>query len=458
MNAIEQIKKKEDQIRTPNFEMIKPLLSVKRIYTNSRDVANVNGIQLKMWDVIVAALVTRLNLFFVGEAGPGKTQISNDIMNSIFNGNALDLRGSLDINLNGLFTRMDLDKLSKMKGKTDDVTELTEKVNFNLALIDELNRCPPVLQNQFFNITDGYIEFKGKKVYLGKPGASNYFIGIATGNLGNGEFMGTFSIDNALRDRLHLTIDFDYYYPLPMDTLNVSMNTTDPRVKISEKNDLIKEVVSAYEQTKVYPAGMPEFRINSSNYFDAWLTGQFLDHGIDYIDSVNIDSNNKSFAYMMSKRMIKNVYPDILVQKGANAAGNMISFVKPFTIRGVNKTMSLAIGLAAVASARTGAEFKLDYNTVLEAYRLVLPYSGALTTALIELEGNYGNPNIAADNVVKEVAKEVNKGIEASLIAIKYAAQGELKEKHENDIPPSWEFAKQIARDINNKAIAASTK
>ncbi len=417
-----------------DFKSIEPLLSAETVYTNSTQVASVNNVTLTMWDVTIAALITRLNLFYVGEAGPGKTQLANDVMNAVFNGAALDLRGSLDLNLNGLLTRMDLDKLSRMAGKTDDVLELTEMVKFNLALIDELNRCPPVIQNQFFNITDGYIEFKGRKVYLGNEGSSNYFVGIGTGNMGNGEYTGTFSIDNALRDRLHLTLDFDYYYPSAEDTLAVSLLSTDPRVKIAKKADLFGKLLEAYKQIKA---------INPMEYLDAYLAGQFLDHGLDFVD---IKGDKPK-----SKRLLKNIYPDVLVQAGSNAAGSSIGFIRPFTLRGVNKTMSLAIGLAAVACAKSKGDFTLNYNTVLEAYRLILPYSGALTARLLDL--HCSNPSLAADNVIGEVRTEMEKGIGTAGFALGKAADGSLTKDDLKGLENNWSFAKSIISSQNTRAI-----
>lgn len=440
-----------------DFKSIEPLLSAETIYTNSTQVANVNNVPLTMWDVTIAALITRLNLFYVGEAGPGKTQLANDVMNVIFNGQALDLRGSLDLNLNGLLTRMRLDKLAHMTGTSEDAMELTEKVRFNLAIIDELNRCPPVIQNQFFNITDGYLEFKGKKVYLGADGQSSYFVGIGTGNMGNGEYTGTFSMDNALRDRLHLTLDFDYYYPSFEDTLSVSLKTTDPRVKVADKHNYFNNLLESYKQlnniySKVEASENGQAKtFESTEYMDAYIAGQFLDHGLDY---VKVDRTSNTAP--TSKRQLKNVYPDILVQQGANAGGDEIGFIRPFTLRGVNKTMSLAIGLAAVACAKSKGEFTLNYETVLEAYRLILPYSGALTAKL--LDNYYSNPSLAADSVAGKVRQEVEKGIDKAGNALAKAAIGTLDKKDLDGLKDSWSFAKAFIQSQNTRAIEGKLK
>ncbi|PIT84719.1 hypothetical protein COU37_02235 [Candidatus Micrarchaeota archaeon CG10_big_fil_rev_8_21_14_0_10_45_29] len=436
-----------------NFSSIKPILEETPIYTNSNEVANISGVSLTMWDVSIAALISRLNLFYVGEAGPGKTQLSTDLANLIFNAEALDLRGSLDLDLKSLFTRMDLGKLNKMEGSTDQLYELTEKVNFHLSLIDELNRCPPVIQNQFFNITDGYIEFQGKKAYFGKGEGEHYSVGIATGNLGDGVYTGTFSIDNALRDRLHLTLDFDFYYPLPEDTLSVSMGTTDPRVRQASKKDSFEPILHSYSELK---------SIKSEDYLDAWLAGQFLDHGLDFVDVAS--------GMPQSKRILKNVYPDILVSEGSQDAGVALSYVRPFTLRGVSKTLALAKGLCAVASAKSGSEFSLDYNSVFEAYRLILPYSGALTPKL--LDDYRQNPNLAANAIAKEASdaflsgteeqeggKTVRKGgAQAFSHALSKATEGQLSNKDIKDLTGNWKFAVGILQRQNTLATTGQQK
>ena len=418
-----------------DFSSLKPVLEETPVYTNSREVANVNGVSLTMWDVSLAALISRLNLFYVGEAGPGKTQLSTDLANLVFNGECLDLRGSLDLDLKSLFTRMNLAKLNQMSGTTDELYELTEKVNFHLSLIDELNRCPPVIQNQFFNITDGYIEFQGKKAYFGNGDGEHYSVGIATGNLGDGVYTGTFSIDNALRDRLHLTLDFDFYYPLPEDTLAVSMGTTDPRVRNSSKKDSFDLIHSANVQLK---------GIKSEDHLDAWMAGQFLDHGLDYVE--------KTAGVYESKRVLKNVYPDILVSDGFKGAAVNLSFVRPFTLRGVSKTLALAKGLAAVASAKSGNEFSLDYNTVFEAYRLILPYSGAITPKL--LDDNRQNPNLAANSVSKEASNTFYAGAVVFAHALSKASEGQLSASDYKELTGNWKFAQGILQRQNTDIVS----
>jgi len=418
-----------------DFSSLKPVLEETPIYTNSHEVANVNGVSLTMWDVSMAALISRLNLFYVGEAGPGKTQLSSDIANLIFNAEALDLRGSLDLDLKSLFTRMDLGKLNSMQGSTDDLYSLTEKVNFHLSLIDELNRCPPVIQNQFFNITDGYIEFQGKKAYFGSGNGEHYSVGIATGNLGDGVYTGTFSIDNALRDRLHLTLDFDFYYPMPEDTLSVSMGTTDPRVRAASKKDSFNLIHSSHAKLK---------DIKSEDHLDAWMAGQFLDHGLDH---VFVSSN-----IPQSKRILKNVYPDILVSEGAQDSAVALSYVRPFTLRGVSKTLALAKGLAAVASAKSGKDFSLDYNTVFEAYRLILPYSGALTPKL--LDDHRQNPNLAANEISKEAAATFYTGAVQFSHALSKASEGQLSAKDYAELSGNWKFAQGILQRQNTDIVS----
>ena len=64
-------------------------------------------------------------------------------------------------------------------------------------LVDELNRCIGLVQNQFLNIADGYIEIRGEKYYLGQE--DGYSLMFATGNPPrNGDHTGVFDEDVAL--------------------------------------------------------------------------------------------------------------------------------------------------------------------------------------------------------------------------------------------------------------------
>jgi len=424
-----------------SFDFIKPLLETEIVTRNDREVIRVRDEKFTTKDVIIAALIARLNVFLVGEAGTGKTQLMNDVMNAYFNGAALDLRGSTDLDLRGLLTRMNLEKLYSGKGTSEDVFELSEKMRFSLALIDELNRCPPVIQNQFFNITDGYIEFQGRKVYLGDN--SNYFVGIAAGNLGDGIYTGTFSIDHALRDRLHLTLDTDFYMPEDEDILEILMGSVQPRIKAAERkdqSDLVKRAYGVLASNKVNLENV------AHSHFDAWVAAWYLVCGLDYV--------NVATGIPTSKRTLKNVYPDILIEKGSGAATDILSYVKPFSIRGAEKTLSLAMALSAVRQAKTGKPYELGFEEIVAALEIVLPYSGAITTTLYDKKPEaYKHPCLAAREIAKEVKKQMQQGVEKLDSLSSKASEGKLKDADLRELKENWAFARKLLERTNAHAI-----
>ena len=76
---------------------------------------------------------------------------------------------------------------------------------------------PPVGQNQFFGLGDGTMDYSGRAIKIGRE---DYHILVATANIGNGEFSGTFNTDKALYNRAHIAIDFDFaMYSQPWKTM-----------------------------------------------------------------------------------------------------------------------------------------------------------------------------------------------------------------------------------------------
>src|SRR3989344_6681636 len=98
---------------------------------------------------------------------------------------------------NEIFTKINLEKAKR---------DLTNNIDALVYIVDELNRAPSVSQNQFFGLGDGTMDYQGRSIKIGKEG---YKYLIATANIGNGEFKGTFNIDKGLHNRMHVTLDLD---------------------------------------------------------------------------------------------------------------------------------------------------------------------------------------------------------------------------------------------------------
>src|SRR3989344_4665228 len=116
---------------------------------------------------------------------------------SYFPNKSLFILGRNDMDVRELFQQINLDKLRKASSSAD-LKELTDKINYNLIVVDELPNCVPAVRAQLFNLFDGYIELNGKKCDIGK----GYSIGIATGNIGQKFTESSNELGRALKDRM----------------------------------------------------------------------------------------------------------------------------------------------------------------------------------------------------------------------------------------------------------------
>lgn len=209
------------------------------VYLNTRPFyANLN-----VTDAVVAAVLAPLNVLLVGDTGTGKTQLAQDIYTYFFGGNkneggqGVKVRAHPEIDIyNEIFTTLNIDRAQR---------ELTQNIEALLFYVDELNRAPTVSQNQFFGLGDGLMDEKGASIKLGRD---NYVLCIATANIGNGEFQGTFETDKALCNRLHIAVDFDYEAVKPLDEDRMLLDIlfeANPGVKQAPVRDISDKIIQA---------------------------------------------------------------------------------------------------------------------------------------------------------------------------------------------------------------------
>lgn len=202
-------------------------------------------LNLDVSDLVKAAVVAPVNILLVGDTGTGKTQLAKDIYDYYFGGNKKEngegifIRAHPEIDIyNEVFTEINLEKASR---------SLTKSIESVIYLVDELNRAPVVAQNQFFSLGDGIMDYKGASIKLGR---NSYKLFMATANIGNGEFQGTFDTDKALFNRLHVSIDLDYemYRPTPHDQMMIDLMKADPNVKESDKRNITDLIIGASKE------------------------------------------------------------------------------------------------------------------------------------------------------------------------------------------------------------------
>jgi hypothetical protein len=178
--------------------------------------------------------------------------------------------------------------LEKLAGTSEGIRELTSKINKNV--IDELPNCVPAVRAQLFNLFDGYIEIGGELYSIG----DGYSVRIATGNIGQKFTESSNELGRALRDRMHVTIDTDYFTPKPFDTLEVLAGNSDPRVEFSgNTEDETQTIISASKELVSQPVILDKIII--ANYFI---------HGLDYCNAGN------------SKRKMKGAWPNQINNHG----------------------------------------------------------------------------------------------------------------------------------------------
>jgi hypothetical protein len=208
------------------------------IYLNTREVYK----GLNVTDLAIAAVLARIPLLLVGDTGCGKSQLVQDMYNHYFNGDQIaqgrgvKIRGRNELDIHSeIYTRLDREELARVP---------TESVKALLHWIDEINRCPEKAQNQFFGLGDGYLEHAGTKLPLGSEG---YSMTIATANIGNGEFKGTFDIDRALKNRFGVVIDLDHtaFRPTTEDEFFLEvLRPADPKLKEASLRDISDLIIS----------------------------------------------------------------------------------------------------------------------------------------------------------------------------------------------------------------------
>ena len=209
------------------------------VYLNTKEVYA----GLNVTDFAIAAVLSGGKVLFIGDAGCGKSQLAHDFHNYYFDANKGDggqglwIRGRPELDIySEIFTQLNIDKAAR---------ELTENIDALSYIVDELNRCPPVAQNQFLPIGDGMMDYNGKSIELGKD---EYTLAIATVNLGNGEYKGTFESDEALYNRFSIAIDFDYkmFRPTQEDEMFLDLiREANPNIKHAPVRDISAQILDA---------------------------------------------------------------------------------------------------------------------------------------------------------------------------------------------------------------------
>jgi len=338
------------------------------------------------------------------------------------------------VNKNGIFVYSKLSKqqaevvrngLERLSGTTEEMKELTSKINTNLVVVDELPNCVPAVRAQLFNLFDGLIEINGKAYQIG----NGYSVGIATGNIGQKFTESSNDLGRALKDRMHVTLDIDYFHPTSYDTLKILSKDTNPRVDFNGSNEALEnKVLSAHKEVS-----------SKEISFEKLIAVNYLIHGLDYCEDGK------------SKRKMKEAWPNEITSHGQ---GSDEALILPVSVRGAKSILRLSEAFDYLAKEKGASEKDIQENSfdsVMSAFKFVGAYSGILND--IAVRENYFNDKYSAIDAVIQTAKtqfeEKSKDISAGFEMIH---KGKKSQKVLNMFDGRWDFMKNTLEGlIDNK-------
>jgi len=395
-----------------------------KVYRNSTELANLSGVSIYMNDMVDAGLRGRLNTFLRGNTGSGKTQLVKDVMR-YFGDKYLFILGRNDMDTRELFQQVNPEFLRALRENRESsevkFKELTDKVDYNFIGVDELPNCVPAVRAQLFNLFDGFIEIEGKPYTIGK----GYSVGMATGNIGQEFTESSNELGRALKDRMHLIIDTDYFLPQPIDTLDMLGSDRNPRVKFDGDNeDRTEEIRKEYEKLK--EREVP---------FEKYVMANYLVHGLDYLPE----------EYGGSKIGLKSGWPNRLE---GHSLGSDEALILPVSPRAAKSIITLSQALDEIVEEKEG---EADYfSSMMTAFKFASAYSGILNDALVRQTYDE-NPYRAMDGVV-ETTKEQFDGQKNNIAAgMEMACNGKKNKKLLDEFLGRWGFMENLLENLADR-------
>jgi len=393
---------------------------IQGVYRNSTPLMELGGRSLYLPDLVNACLYGRLNLFLQSDTGSGKTQLERDTM-SRFGDNALFILGRNDMDTRELFQQVNPEFLKAIKKGNQTkagIRSLTDKIGYHLIVVDELPNCVAAVRAQLFNLFDGFIEVDGKPYSIGK----GYSVGIASGNLGQKFTESANDLGRALKDRMHVTVDVDYFFQTPSDTLEILVGNTNPRVEFDcDAKDCSAEIIEKHKAL-----------VERNIPFEKLLLAGYFVHGLDYCVAGGSPA---------SKRKMKDNWPTAIDSHGQ---GSDEALVLPLSTRAAKSVIRLSQALDYTVQENAGNDVKIDpVDSMLQAYKFVSAYSGVLNEALVR-SAHGGDKYKATDAIIvtTKAQLETQKGNIAA--GIEMAQSGKTDQRVLDRFTGRWGFVKDI--------------
>lgn len=389
-------------------EMYRTGVDVEEIAKSTPIFLNTQNVfyNLNVTDLAIAGVLGGLNQIYSGDSGTGKSQLAQDFYNYYFGGNKKD--GGNAVKIRGYkLTERTLDELifeeiNLEKGRWD----LTENVDASLYLVDEINRAPTIRQNDCFELGDGILNRNGRDIIAGKEG---YHLLIATANLGNGDYQGTFEIDKAMYNRLGIAIDFDYkdFDPTFEDKEFLdSLREANPNLKSSPRRNILEKIIRANK----------EINKNSNELgIEAKAVLQFLKHGLGNCPSKEQEKNKKWH--------IQNQFcQKCSLSSGAPANYPICSMIKSPVQRTLEATRKYASALDFLINLKGETEAN-PREIMFKAFELAGAYQNLLNPYILKPKFFNENQEMMKD-VVQQLKLDYIKNEDRILTTLEFAQKG----------------------------------
>ncbi|MGV8140977.1 MAG: hypothetical protein ACP5NW_00895 [Candidatus Woesearchaeota archaeon] len=367
------------------------------VYLNTREVFA----GLNVTDMAIAAVIGGLNALYVGDTGTGKSQLAQDMFNYYFGGNisnsghAVKIRGRPELDIYEEVYR----DLNLREGRWMP----NENIGALYHFLDEINRCPPITQNQFFGLGDGFLEHRGTKIPLGNK---NYSVLIATANLGNGEFGGTFETDKALYNRFAIALDFDYeqYKPTREDRIIIDhLRSANPKIKDAPIKDISEKIFNASEE----------------------ISESSMDLGLEANAAINYLKFGLENCYNEKIRSKEKNWPGACQDCDKNTEGNTIcSLVREPLPRTINSLRKYSAAMDYLIKLKDPEQKYDAVDLVFKAFEIAGAYQKLLSPIILKQEYSEQNPKMMKF-VVDELKKDFRKNEEQIIQSLSMAMKGE---------------------------------
>ena len=357
---------------------------------------------LNVTDLAIAGVLAGMNTLLVGNTGCGKSQLARDFNNYYFGGekanggNGLTIEGHSDLDIySDIFTNVDLERARRV------LNDNHKSLFFDL---EEFNRCPPITQNQFYGIGNGRLIHNGQSVQIGRDG---YRTTIATANIGNGEFQGTFETDKALLNRFGVVLDFDYPMFMPTsedEILVIESRIADPGVKEAPIRDISDKIIQLSNEIGE-KSGSPGL--------DALAVANYLRFGLRNCYSGNNESVSKSKTWPYQCQACNQ-------NSGNNALCSLVREPQPRTIQSMIK---YATALEYLAKLKNPKQEINPRDLMFKAFELTSAYQHVLNPSVLKQEYSDENPVMMQD-VVQKLKQDYMENEDLILTSLEEAVEG----------------------------------